>query len=80
MSAFAGTGALLRLALRLDRVRLTVWILLLAAMPAGTAAQYLQLYPTPEALQDVSGVLSNPSLVALNRPLFSLRSGRWQPG
>ena len=41
-----GTGALARLALRLDRVRLTVWVLGLAVMPMGTAANYQKLYPT----------------------------------
>lgn len=75
MSAFNGTGTLLRLALRLDRVRLTVWVLLLAVMPAATAAQYLQLYPTEESLQAVTGVLTNPSLVALNGPLFAVSLG-----
>ena len=75
MNALAGTGALVRLALRLDRVRLTVWVLLIAAMPAGTAANYMQLYPTERSLQNVSGVISNPSLVAINGPLFDVSLG-----
>jgi ABC-2 type transport system permease protein len=75
MDALAGTGALVRLALRLDRVRLTVWVLAIAATPAATAANYLKLYPTAQSLQDVSGVISNPSLVALNGPLFALSIG-----
>jgi ABC-2 type transport system permease protein len=75
MGAFNGTGTLLRLALRLDRVRLTVWVLLLAVMPAATAAQYFQLYPTEESLQAVTVVLGNPSLVALNGPLFAVSIG-----
>jgi ABC-2 type transport system permease protein len=75
MSAFNGTGALLRLALRLDRVRLSIWVLLLGLMPASTAAQYLKLYPTEESLQAVQGVLTNPSLVALNGPLFAVSLG-----
>src|SRR6185369_654316 len=74
-TALNGTGALVRLALRLDRVRLTVWVLLLAVMPAGTAANYQKLYPTEESLQVVRGVLTNPSLVALNGPLFHLSIG-----
>ena len=36
MSAFTGTGALTRLALRLDRVRLPVWVLTLSLLPAMT--------------------------------------------
>nr|BFE61502.1 exporter of polyketide antibiotics [Dactylosporangium thailandense] len=70
-----GTGALARLALRLDRVRLTVWVLGLALMPMGTAANYQKLYPTEADLQAVSGVLSNPSLVALSGPLFGVSIG-----
>ncbi len=48
---------------------------LLAVMPAATAAQYVKLYPTQASLQEVSGVLSNPSLVALNGPLFRVSLG-----
>jgi len=70
-----GTGKLLRLALRLDRVRLPIWIVVLGFMPALTAAQYKSLYPTAESLQVVSGVVSNPSLVALNGPLFGVSLG-----
>lgn len=69
-AAFAGTPTLARLAMRLDRVRLPAWILILAIMPAVTAAQYRKLYPTDESISQVSGVISNPSLVALNGPLF----------
>jgi ABC-2 type transport system permease protein len=75
MSAFVGTGTLLRLALRLDRVRLPVWLFALALMPVATAAQYTKLYPTEESLQIVSAVISNKSLVALNGPLFGLSLG-----
>jgi ABC-2 type transport system permease protein len=71
----AGTGTLVRLALRLDRVRLPVWIVLLAVMPAATAAQYVKLYPTQASLQEVSGILSNPALVALSGPLFRVSLG-----
>ena len=70
-----GTGILARLALRLDRVRLAVCVVVLAIMPAGTAAQYKQTYPTQQALDNVSGVLTNPSLVAINGPLFDLSLG-----
>ncbi|MFI5909710.1 ABC transporter permease [Dactylosporangium sp. NPDC051541] len=75
MSAFIGTAALARLALRLDRVRLPIWVLGLAVMPMGTAANYQKLYPTDADLQAVSGVLSNPSLVAMSGPLFGLNIG-----
>lgn len=70
-----GTRALLRLGLRLDRVRLTVWVLLVGLTPMITAAQYKKLYPTEKDLQSVSGVVSNVSLEALAGPLFQGPSG-----
>ncbi|MGI5241582.1 ABC transporter permease [Dactylosporangium sp. CA-139066] len=75
MSSLTGTRALTRLALRLDRVRLTAWVVGLAVMPMGTAANYFKLYPTDADLQAVKGVLSNPSLVALSGPLFGVSIG-----
>src|SRR5262249_230650 len=70
VNALTGTRALTRLALRLDRVRLSVWILVIGLLPAVTAAPYKQLYPDAKSLDQVSGVISNTSLVALNGPLF----------
>jgi ABC-2 type transport system permease protein len=75
VNSLTGTRALIRLALRLDRVRLTVWVLGLAVMPMGTAANYFKLYPTQADLDAVSGVLANPSLVALSGPLFAKSIG-----
>jgi len=75
VNSLTGTRALARLALRLDRVRLTVWVLLLAVMPMATAANYFKLYPTEADLRAVSGLLTNPSLVALSGPLFDLSIG-----
>jgi ABC-2 type transport system permease protein len=75
VNSLTGTRALARLALRLDRVRLTVWVLGLAVMPMGTAANYLTLYPTEKDLRAVSDVLANPSLVALSGPLFDVSIG-----
>jgi ABC-2 type transport system permease protein len=75
VNPLTGTRALARLALRLDRVRLTVWVLGLSVLPMATAANYLKLYPTEADLQAVSGVLANPSLVALSGPLFGVSIG-----
>jgi ABC-2 type transport system permease protein len=71
MSTFAGTRSLLRLALRLDRVRLSVWIFAIFITPAVTAAQYFKIYPTEADIAKVSSVLATPSLVAIGGPLFS---------
>ena len=75
MTAFTGTWTLTRLALRLDRVRLPVWVVVIAILPAATAAQYLKLYPTTQSIQQVTGVINNPSLVALNGPLTGVSIG-----
>ncbi|MBO0870650.1 MAG: ABC transporter permease, partial [Micromonosporaceae bacterium] len=78
-----GTGALLRLALRLDRVRLPIWIVVLGVLPMGTAAQYKSLYPDEASLRAVSDVIANPSLVALSGPLFRVSLGAltaWKVG
>ncbi|MFG1605203.1 ABC transporter permease [Actinoplanes sp. NPDC049265] len=75
MNALARTGALTRLALRLDRVRLTAWVLVVGAMPAATAANYQKLYPTEASLDVVRGVVGTPALVALNGPLFRVSIG-----
>ncbi|EXG81741.1 ABC transporter permease [Cryptosporangium arvum] len=72
---FAGTATLVRLGLRLDRVRLPIWVLVLAVMPAATAAQYQGLYPTDADIRDVSGILANPALEAINGALFSVTLG-----
>jgi ABC-2 type transport system permease protein len=69
MTAYRGAWTLTRLALRLDRVRLPVWVLIIATMPATTAAQYLKLYPTTESIRQIIGVVNNPSLVAMNGPM-----------
>lgn len=75
MSAFAGTARLTRLALRLDRVRLPLWVLAIGVSPAATAADYKKLYPTPASLDVVKGVVDTPALVALGGPLFRVNLG-----
>ena len=51
MTSLAGTGTLIRLILRRDRVTLAIWFLLSALAPVGIAASFASLYPTAEALQ-----------------------------
>jgi polyether ionophore transport system permease protein len=78
-----GTLTLTRLALRLDRVRLTVWVFLLAVTPVLTVAQYQKVYPTDQALQAIGGVLDNRSLIALSGPVYHLSIGglsAWKVG
>lgn len=75
MSTLARTGTMTRLALRLDRVRLPLWVLVIGAMPAATAANYQKLYPTEASLDVVRGVVDTPALVALGGPLFEVSIG-----
>jgi ABC-2 type transport system permease protein len=48
MSGFTGTGALLRLALRRDRIQLPVWLLAQTVVLGGSGSSILGLYDTPE--------------------------------
>jgi putative exporter of polyketide antibiotics len=80
----AGTGSLVRLALRRDRILLPVWILWLTVVPVVFAASFAELYPTAverRAFADTAG--SNPGLVALFGPAFSPSVGgltAWRVG
>lgn len=74
MSGLTGTGALLRLALRTDRVRAVVWILALTAQAVSQAAGTFATYPTEADLARLARVVettgTNPALVALTGPAF----------
>ncbi|HET7399818.1 MAG TPA: polyketide antibiotic transporter [Intrasporangium sp.] len=75
MSGFAGTGALVRLAARRDRVSVLASIVALAVLVAGSARATFDLYPDAgAALADLSDVLTNPALLAIYGPLSDPRS------
>ncbi|MFD9126412.1 ABC transporter permease, partial [Kitasatospora sp. NPDC059571] len=70
MKAYAGTGILLRLALRRDRIVLPVWLYALTASVASTAFSFRTLYGTAAERQAFGlGIASNSSLRALYGPL-----------
>lgn len=69
---FAGTGRLLRLFLRLDRLRITLWAVGLLAMVAGSVVELERTYPTPESLQARAALLDNPAAVLMTGPAFAL--------
>ncbi|MBB1152282.1 MULTISPECIES: ABC transporter permease [Amycolatopsis] len=76
MNSAAGAGALLRLALRRDRVRLPVWIVVSAAMTAAAAAATAGVYPTDEARRAaVASINAVPALVALYGPIAEPTAG-----
>lgn len=72
MSPFTGTGQLVRLGLRRDRVLLPVWLLLFAAMAAGTAKSTLALYrdDLPSLVKASEAVNATPAAVALNGRVY----------
>lgn len=71
MTGLAGTAALIRLFLRLDRVRLPVWVVVLGIVPVGTAGAFQSLYASEASrLELAATVTSNPAFTALLGPLF----------
>lgn len=76
VSGLAGTGQLIRLVLRLDRVLAPVWVVLLALIQIGFAAGVEVLYPTVASREAfTSTVAGTPSLVALYGPVYSSSVG-----
>ncbi|MFZ0159165.1 MAG: hypothetical protein WAL50_09075, partial [Kineosporiaceae bacterium] len=72
MSALTGTGTLLRLAARRDRVLLPSIVAGIAVLVIGSAQATLALYHDPSRLQtDVSGIASNPAFLAMYGPLVT---------
>ncbi|GAB1515042.1 ABC transporter permease [Actinophytocola sp. KF-1] len=68
---FAGTGQLLRLALRRDRVVASVWILLFVIMAASSSSASQDLYTTLESrVRAANAVNDTPAMVALYGRVF----------
>ncbi|WCN02251.1 ABC transporter permease [Streptomyces sp. M92] len=66
--ALAGTGTLVRFALRRDRVRLPVWILALLLGTLSTANSYAELYGTPEDRANAVETMGSPAGLAMSGP------------
>jgi ABC-2 type transport system permease protein len=72
VSDFAATGALVRLALRRDRVLMPVWVAVFAVMATFSAAATADLYPTVESRVQVAETANrSPSLVALYGRIYA---------
>lgn len=82
---FTGTGKLLRLYLRRDRIVAPLWILLLS-LPLGSVyiKSLEKLYHTPADFQDyANGILSNPAELAMYGPVYNISlgaTGIWKAG
>jgi len=84
MSTLVGTGRLIRLILRRDRLRLSIWVLLLSLLPVYTASALLEFYPDEASRQALEmSVANNPAFTALLGPLYDTSSGAllaWRVG
>lgn len=73
MNTLVGTGSLVRLVLRRERIQLPVWILVVTGMVAATASSFASLYPTVQSRQELAAsIVNNPSILALSGPAQGL--------
>jgi ABC-2 type transport system permease protein len=73
MSRLTGVSAMLRFALRRERVRIPVYLLLFTILVADTAAQSESMFPTPAARADYAAtVTGNPGLIAMVGPPYAV--------
>src|SRR5918912_978305 len=61
----AGTGTMIRLVVRRNRVRLVVWLIVLVGLFAYVEAYYASIFVTQAALDDFAAVSNVPSIKAL---------------
>ncbi|WP_448627624.1 ABC transporter permease [Geodermatophilus sp. URMC 64] len=66
--AYAGTGTLLRAALRRDRRRLLIWVLSLGALTVYAVVGLGRLYDTAAARQSRAAVMQTPAGIILGGP------------
>jgi len=84
MTALAGTGPLVRLCLRRDRLKLLIYVLVVGAIPIGMAAAYKVLYPTAAGLQAFADLsMSTPATVGMLGLIYAPTVGAltaWRAG
>lgn len=71
ISQLAGTGQLLRLYLRLDRVRLSVWVLAFFTVVWASVDALQETLSDPESLQARAILGANPASIMMTGPLFT---------
>jgi len=65
MNAFTGTGGLVRLILRRDRVLMPIWILVIGLLPLSLTSGTAELYTTDEARQGYINSLGTSPLLTM---------------
>jgi ABC-2 type transport system permease protein len=68
VSAFTGTGILIRFILRRDRLRLPIWIIGIVGFFVFIAASFPTLYPTEQERQGRARLMENPAALAFRGP------------
>lgn len=74
MSAFAGTGTLMRFILRRDRIRIPLWITGILVSVVGTAASWPGTFPTDESLLARAQLVENPALKMILGPGYGMQN------
>jgi len=84
MNTLVGTSRLIRFILRRERVRLSIWLLVLTLVPVQTANAFKALYPSEGSREQlVNTVATNPAFAALLGPIFGSSIGAvtaWRVG
>ncbi len=84
MSTVVGTWSLVRLILRLERLRLAIWVAVLALVPVGVANAFIGLYGTEASREElVASVAASPAITALLGPVHGSSIGAltaWRVG
>ena len=74
--SYAGTGSLIRLTLRRERIPLLVWVVGIAAVAASTFSAFVSLYPAEAEREALArSVTANPAFLALTGPVASTSIG-----
>ncbi|HEU4999319.1 MAG TPA: polyketide antibiotic transporter [Lapillicoccus sp.] len=69
MSAYAGTGPLLKLALRRDRLVIPLSVVGLVALAGGSAKSTVDLYQGQDAIDAARALLGSPAIVGMYGPI-----------
>ncbi|MGP3972062.1 ABC transporter permease [Streptomyces sp. 6N223] len=67
-NALAGTGTLLRFAIRRDRIRLPAWIILLWLSTLSSISNFESTYPEASDRAELADTLGSPAMLAISGP------------
>lgn len=69
---FQGTGLLMKLVLKQNRLKLLIWLMCLIGITVATASVYPSVYPDQESLMAYALTADNPSMVAMLGPGYNM--------